>query len=189
MDVHIRYFDNLEGRCKSLYLTSEFLDSSKGEDLLEGLLHALNGINLLCLVSVSMDGPHVNHKALRLLQAHLKVTPESPILIEFGSCSLHVVHGSLKTGETAAGWNSSEYLKKSYYLFNNFPSRKALFTELTKCEEFPVKFCSTRWMENKSAANLGIKLLPKMREFCSKKEFPKSKVYAKVSNCYHSSPD
>ena len=36
-------------------------------------------------------------------------------------------------------------------------------------------------MENKSAANMGIKLLPHMRELCSKKDLPKSKVFAKVS--------
>ena len=58
------------------------------------------------------------------------ISPESPKIVEFGTCSLHVVHGALKTGYNSANWCSiiscdlyTIFLmispsKKDYFLYN-----------------------------------------------------------------------
>ena len=72
MDIHIRYIDHETNLTKTSYLTSEFLLSSKADDLVLHLTNALSKFaGLQNLVSVAMDGPNVNWKMFADLKRKL----------------------------------------------------------------------------------------------------------------------
>jgi hypothetical protein len=52
-------------------------------------------------------------------------------LIEIGSCSLHVLHGSIQTGHTAAEWKINSFLQAIYRNFKDSPARRQDFFEIT----------------------------------------------------------
>ena len=55
------------------------------------------------LEQIGMDGPNVNWKFVTDMRKTLADDYET-ILINIGSCGLHIVHNSFKTGATAAEW-------------------------------------------------------------------------------------
>ena len=113
------------------------------------------------MIQVSMDGPNVNPKYLKLLKKSPPVDSHS--LLECGTCSLHVICGSIKAGDEKSNGN---FLIAAYYVFNDSPIRKSIFLSCNNVEqsEFPLKFCSTRWVENGRAASRAIQLIPKLKK-------------------------
>ena len=43
--------------------------------------------------------------------------------IDIGSCSLHVLHGSLKTGTDKSLWKIKETMKGTFYVLHDTPAR------------------------------------------------------------------
>lgn len=76
------------------------------------------------LIQVSMDGPNVNLKFYRLLKDKVE---DVCSLIDFGSCSLHVIHGALQYGHKVTGWSVNSFLVGIYWLFKDAPSRRSDF--------------------------------------------------------------
>ena len=144
MDIIFRFWDEKENKTITRYFTSVFLENGEAVTLSEALKEALPPGTLEKLLSISMDGPNVNWATLNLIKKDLQKTPESPQLIEFGSCSIHVLHGAVKTGHSEVNWKVFDFLRSAYHLFNNFPSRKAEYTYLTGSTKFPKKYCTTR---------------------------------------------
>nr|CAD7569336.1 unnamed protein product [Timema californicum] len=74
---------------------------------------------------------------------HIKCVTDNEVcsLLNLGTCGLHVVHGSLRTGVGSSDWDISSLLRHMYYLFTESTARRALFTQLTGCTSFPLKFC------------------------------------------------
>ena len=62
-------------------------------------------------MQISMDGPATN-----LLQERAESDLDLPILINLGSCGIHVVHGGFKSGVEATGWQLDSLLR-SMFLF------------------------------------------------------------------------
>ena len=89
-----------------------------------------NGMALLIpssLVQISMDDPNVNWKFYRNLFQECK-GEELPVLLNIGSCSLHVVHESSKKGAKEYGWNLGNTLHSLWQIFYDIlPERKVLF--------------------------------------------------------------
>lgn len=86
-------------------------------------------------------------------------------LFDFGTCALHVGSGSYKAGHNATKWKIHEYLRSTYFLFNDFPSRRADFTYHSKVEKFPLKFCAIRWVENVSVLKRSIELIEPLKKY------------------------
>lgn len=78
--------------------------------------------------------------------------------LEYGSCGLHVIHGAVGTGHGKAGWKVNEMLMSAYYLFKDSPARRAEYQDLTGSNDFPSKFCATRWVENVNVATKFLKV-------------------------------
>ena len=74
-----------------------------------------SGLPICNQAQVSTNGPSVNWKFFTDMK---KKVPDDldTILINTGSCGLHIVHNSFKTGETAAEWNV-EALLSSFQRF------------------------------------------------------------------------
>lgn len=144
MDMSIRFWDSNTNEAVTRYYTSAFLGHATAEVLLEEFLKALSGLDLHKLLQVSMDGPNVNIKFLRLLTSYLKDATDMPELLDFGSCGLHTVHDAFKTSIMAIGWKIASFLRAIFYLFRNVPARRADFIHYTETNKFPLKFCSVR---------------------------------------------
>lgn len=110
LDVWVRYYSITTGLTCSEYLSSIFLGHSKSENLLSGVIAALEDIghstdsDLSKLLQISMDGPNVN---LRFYTEFLQMY-ESQFekkLVQTGVCSLHVLSGALQHGLKQTNWN------------------------------------------------------------------------------------
>ena len=70
----------------------------------------------------------------------------NPILLDVGSCSLHVVHGAFRTGVKQTGWGIDLLLKSLYSHLHETPARREDHTKMTGSEVFPLQFCGHRWL-------------------------------------------
>ncbi|KAJ8912338.1 hypothetical protein NQ315_014705 [Exocentrus adspersus] len=160
MDICLRYWDNTENIVKTRYYTSVFMNEAKADNVLECFKEGLKPLSLHKLLQISMDGPNVNWKFLRLLQEDENVN-----ILDLGSCGLHVVHGAFQAGHKAANWAVNDFLRGIYWLFKNSPARRAAYRPLTDSDEFPLKFCSVRWVESVSAACRALQLLDNIKKY------------------------
>ncbi|CAH3122844.1 unnamed protein product [Pocillopora meandrina] len=96
-----------------------------------------------------MDGPNVNWKLHELFQELIsEVDENAPILVNVGSCGLHIVHNAFKAGSKASTWSIQEVLSSLHWLFVDSPARREDYTEITSSVVFPIKYCKHRWLEN-----------------------------------------
>ena len=79
--------------------------------------------NILCLLKVSSDGPNVNLKFLDIVREERKDN-DLKGLLEVGTCGLHTVHGALKHGGKASGWNIDKILSAIFKIIDQSPSRR-----------------------------------------------------------------
>ena len=114
------------------------------------LTHLKNGMALFnpsSLVQLSMDGPNVNLKFYHNLFQERK-GEKLPDLLNIGSCSWHVVHGSFKKGAKESGWNLGSTLRSLWQIFHDTPARRKDFIQITGSDLFPFRFCQHRWVED-----------------------------------------
>lgn len=48
------------------------------------------------------------------------------------------------------------------------PARRGLYIRFTNSEQFPLKFCSIRWLENSAVAQRALDILPNLKTFVSR---------------------
>ena len=121
MDFTVRYFKN--DKVESRYLTSLFLGHTTAKDLKKKFEEATEQLDLKKLIQISMDGPNVNWKVLDLIAEDSN--EQYLILLNVGSCSLHVVHGTFRNHMKQTNWG------------------------------FPQQICGHRWLEDKKVAERG----------------------------------
>ena len=66
-------------------------------------------------------------------------------LVDVGTCGLHTVHGSLKTGVKAANWTVRNVLIAMHYFLHDSPARKENFISITESDIMPLPYCGHRW--------------------------------------------
>ena len=166
MDFHVRYWSD---KVITRYLGSVFMGHGKATDLLE---HFLKGVNDLIpviknMLQVSMDGPNVNWKFFDLLKKQMS-EDHGVILINIGSCGLHIVHNAFKTGAVSSTWDISSFLSSLYYLFKDSPARREDFQIATGSTLMPLKFVSHRWMENVPVCERVLKIFHHIATYLNK---------------------
>ena len=108
-------------------------------------------LNIRQLWQLSMDGANVNWTFHEMLQQEMKVDHDMTLL-NIGSWGLHVIHGAFKDGCVACEWNLIHIFSSMYIVFNETPARWEDYVKATSSNDFPVKFCYHRWLENVSVA-------------------------------------
>ena len=85
-------------------------------------------------------------------------------------------------------WDLKIVLKGCYILLHDWPARREDYFPITGSTVYPLAFCSTRWVEDKSVADRLIILWPNMIKifefwngFCKSKQ-PKCKSYLNVKD-------
>lgn len=89
-------------------------------------------------------------------------------LLDIGSCGLHTVHGSLRDGHKASGWNLKTILRAFYYHLNDCPARKADYIRITGSEKFALRYCGHRWVENAPVVERLLEVLPLYRLYAAR---------------------
>ena len=78
---------------------------------------------------------------------------------------MHVVHGAFQTGHNAVNWNVNSTLGAFCRILKDSPARRADYCSVTGSTLFPLKFCSTRWVENASVAQRALEIYPYMVQY------------------------
>lgn len=86
-------------------------------------------------------------------------------LLNVGSCGLHTVHNSFKSGAEAAGWRIGSVLSALYYMFKDSPARCEDYSKISGCAQFPLKFVYHRWLENAAVSGRAIEVWPHIVSF------------------------
>ncbi|KAJ8677964.1 hypothetical protein QAD02_014195 [Eretmocerus hayati] len=182
MDIMIRYF--IGDQVHTRYFSSTFLGHAKSVDLLKGFTAEFerHRIDLELMTQLSMDGPNVNKKFRRELCEILSRSDDSPKLIDIGTCILHIVNNCYRKGHSEVDWKINEFLRALYYLFKDFPTRRADFIHFTLTKLFALKFCFIRWLENGKVMQRALAMIDPMKVYIEgvKKNPPESNNYHKI---------
>ena len=176
MDLVIRFCSHSTMKVSARYLTSVFLGHATTQDLLVKFKSGLGSDLLPKIIQVSMDGPAVNWKFLDEVGSDPSVCPEEGDMLQIGCCGLYVVHGAFQTGHKKAGWKVNETLRGMHRLFKDSPARRSDYTEVTCSTQFPLKFCTTRWVENVSVSQRAIAVVDNIKKYV--------KIYEAAFNLY-----
>ena len=101
LDVHIILFDEYAKQIKINYIGSEFIGHGNTEPVVKACKSVHGKLDYVCnLAQTSLDGLNVSSKIAQMLeQYHKEEDPSIPMLLELGSCGLHVLHGAYQTVE------------------------------------------------------------------------------------------
>lgn len=167
MDILVRFWSDEESKVVVRYLGSEFMGRSTANDVLITFLNGTKDVEKSKMLQVSSDGPNVNLLFLKHL-TKLREEEELPPLLDIGTCGLHVVHGSLKTGAKSSEWDLQRLLKAMWQLLHGSPARRAVYENVTESMEYPSKFCGHRWCENEGCAEKAEVILKNYQKFITR---------------------
>ena len=145
MDLLICFWDEETNKVITGYLGSEFLEQSSAKDL-----KSVSEIDKTKLLQVSSNGPNVNLYFLTNL-AHLREEELLDPVLNVGTCGLHVVHGSFKTGAEGSEWNLSIISQAMWRLLDRSP-RRSVYENITESLEYCCDFCGHCWCEKEKCA-------------------------------------
>ena len=121
LDFLVRYFDMLEIKVSTSYVTSVFLDHLRHTDLYNSFTSMMDELSEDKLVQLSMDGPSVNIKLLQVVQDDRK-DKGLPHLLDIGTCGLHTLYGSFKMGIEKSEWEMKSLMKASFNMLHDSPA-------------------------------------------------------------------
>ena len=105
-------------------------------------------------LQLSMDGLNTNWNVLNLVSNRLVKNGYKNLR----SYSLHTVHGDFQTGATKTGCELNKVLKAMYKIFNESPAQRDVYLKEGSSSKFPIKFCETRWIEDKEVAERALEV-------------------------------
>ena len=82
-----------------------------------------------------------------------------------GSCGLHVVHDAFQNGHKNTKWNENTALESFYKLFRGSPARRADYQKTNDSSVFPMKFCTTTWVENVKPVQRALDIYENIQKF------------------------
>ena len=91
-----------------------------------------------------MDGPVVSIKFLKEF-SKLRAGDSVHYLADNDTCSLHSVHGSMKTGEIACKWGLKKIMKSGYTILHDSPACREDYASVSGLKLYPLSFCATRY--------------------------------------------
>lgn len=117
--------------------------------------------NTLLQSQLALDGPNVNKSVLK--KTRDKRSPEPVQFIPTGTCGIHTLHNSFKTGFSKAKFNISQFLKDCCNLFDE--SRGKFLASIGEDCVLPKKYCLIRWLGNGKAAETVLKIYDQLKTF------------------------
>ena len=143
MDLYVRYWDFACSQVKVRYFGSSFLGHGTSLDILGHFSKITKDLNAAHIYQVSMNRPNVNLK-FYLEVCRKRKDEKYHCLIDIGNCSLHIIHGSLKTGAEKSNWGIKRLLKGAYTLLHDTPASREYYESITASSTYPLSFGGTR---------------------------------------------
>ena len=143
MDLIVRYWDSQKNEVKVRYWDSELFGHASHQDLFKNFMKATETLDKSKLMQISMDGPNVNLKFYETVLRDRELN-ELHMLINIGSCNLHVVNGAFKRGGESSNCKLKEVLKASYQILKDTPARREDYLTITGSTKYPLFYCATR---------------------------------------------
>ena len=106
-------------------------------DLMVKIDECLTKLRKCNILQIGMDGPTVNWKLYKDLQADLQCETGKQML-NIGSCGLHTIHGAFRDGLSAGTWDIESFLWSAYQLFKDTPATREDYTSVTGSSTFPL---------------------------------------------------
>ena len=97
---------------------------------------------------------------MRLLRTETKLHQ----LTNIGTCGLHIIHGSFKTGNKVTDWNIKAIAKSAFQILHHSPARRTNYISVSRSNILPLFFCATRWVEDKKVAEQLLEIWPHISE-------------------------
>ena len=139
MDVVIRCWDESNNVTQTRYLDSMFLNQPYAEELLSSICESLTNLREDKLLHLSVDGPAVNWKVLKLFDKKLE-SKDLPKTLNIGACSKHSVHGALKMGMKSVDWNVENILKSMFWILHDSPAKKGDYMREGQTTVFSLRY-------------------------------------------------
>ena len=108
-----------------------------------------------------MDGPAVNIKFLNEFKLNQEENDFHSI-IDIGTCSLLIVHRSVKTAFDKSNIKIKETLKGGFQQLHNSPARREDYESVSGSTKHLLYYCAARWVENKPVAERMIVVWPNL---------------------------
>ena len=143
--------------CSVSLLQFKVYTKTNAVNIKEELLNTIKDFDMGKFIHLGMDGPSTNWNVLDLINDH-QVANGFQKTLDIGSCSLHILHGAFQTGIMKPGWEIGKILKALYKIFNESPARCNVYLHEGTSEVFPMKFCSTRWIEDQPVADRALEV-------------------------------
>ena len=122
MGICIRFWNKETSQVEDQYWDSKFLGHTAHRKLLVSLQESLKDFDMIKMVQLSIDGPNVNLKLLKVMKEQ-RTELSFPGLIDFGSCTLRALNGAFESGTEASGLKLKKMLKSCFEIFSNSPAR------------------------------------------------------------------
>jgi hypothetical protein len=189
MDYVLRFWSG--PTVQSWYLMSDFMGHGATTNIIDSMVSCVdNTVGFRNLLSVSMDGPNVNHCVFK----ELDCTMESSYgrkLLNVGSCGLHIMHNAFRAAVKEL--KVSDVLFALHTLLDDTPARRKDFVRVAYGNDppvFPLPFCHHRWLENISVCNRAIEMHSPVLKYIKavesgKLKNPKTKSFEVVQEWVH----
>ncbi|KAJ8665677.1 hypothetical protein QAD02_007339 [Eretmocerus hayati] len=138
MDMFIRAWNDMKNQAVTKYLGSAFLQHCTALDLLREFQNITQNLNYQDAVEIGMGGPNVNFKLLAEFKKTFNDSEDGTYKIfDVGSCGIHTMHNSFKTGFEASGWGVADFLQAKYYLWGeNASAAQKAQAEITSLRKY-----------------------------------------------------
>ena len=188
-DFHVRLWEG--DSVASRYFDSLFMGHATAADLKEVFHKSTDELPKAQLLQISMDGPNVNC----IFYSKVETSFQNDLgfsLINLGSCGLHIVHNAFQKGVEVTDWQVNSLLKALHQLLKDTPARRDDYAEAIGTEDgpMPLKFCKTRWVENRIVLERALEVLPDMAKYIKAVEMkkfpdPKTKSFDVIKEAVH----
>ena len=159
MDANIRYWDSQRNIAQSTYYDSKFLLRPNADNLTEEIFSAITDLDRSKFLHLAMDGPNTNWLVLDNVDDR-QVSDGFNKTLQLGSCTLHILHGAFQTGIKKSSWEISKVLKAIWKILDESPARRDIYLRESPSGKLPLKFCTTRWIEDKPVADRALEIWP-----------------------------
>ena len=141
----VRFWNITELNVSVRFIGSTFFGHGTHQNLLKDFHEVTKELDHLKLSQIPMDGPSVNLKFYNeIVQNRQAQENMAHSLIDIGSCSLHIVHGSFKTSAEKTGWNLKALLKGLFQILHDTLAKREDYETVTGSNKYPLFFCATR---------------------------------------------
>ena len=151
LDIIVQYWSSENKRIVVHYLGSLFFGHATAEVVSDKLLEFIStkGLPLCRLLSVSSDGPNVN-KAIETRLNKALVDANLPLLVDIGTCTLHMVYNAFGKGIQSFGHDAQDFTVKLFCWFKHSAARREDFKVHQLEEElndvFLLRHVPSRWL-------------------------------------------